>query len=148
MDCRNPDPDLDPGRMDETIQSLLRAEPMRSVPSGFGRKVKARVTLAAMLDWERQRWRYLSVAALLGLFVALTCVAVPALFPRALELAISYLVPGGAGYADYVFSVAWYGGYAIAALIGLLAVASLGAAAAALAYLIQRRRSWSPMGRS
>ena len=147
MDCRNPDPDPDPGRMDETIQSLLRAEPMRSVPPGFGRKVKARVTLAAMLDWERQRWRYLSVAALLGLFVALVCIVVPAVFPRALELAISYLMPGGAGYADYVVSLAWYGGYAIAGLIGLLAVASL-AAAAALGYLLQRRRSWSPMGRS
>ncbi|HUW60865.1 MAG TPA: hypothetical protein VMZ06_07635 [Candidatus Bathyarchaeia archaeon] len=143
MDCRNPK------KTDEAIQSLLRAEPMRSVPPGFGRKVKVRVTLAAMLDWERQRWRYLSATALLGLFVALVCIVVPALFPRALELAISYLVPGGAGYADYVYalSLAWYGGYTIAALIGLLAVASL-AAAAALGYLLQRRRSWSPMGRS
>ena len=147
MDCRNPDPDLDPGKMDETIQSLLQAEPMRSVPPGFGRKVKTRVTLAAMLDWERQRWRYLSVSALVGLSVSLMCIAVPAVFPRALEVVISYLVPGGAGYADYVVSLAWYGGYTIAALIGLLAAGSL-AAAAALAYLVQRKRSWSPMGRS
>ena len=143
MDCRKPE------NMDEAIQSMLRVEPMRSVPAGFGRKVKARVTLAAMLDWERQRWRYLSAAALIGLLAALVCMAVPALFPRALEQAISHLVPGGAGYADYVYalSLAWYGGYTLALIIGLVAAASL-AAAAALAYLVQRRRSLSPMGRS
>jgi hypothetical protein len=141
MNCLNPD------RIDETIQSLLRAEPMQSVPPGFGRKVKARVTLAAMLDWERQRWRYLSGAAGLLMLVALACVAVPAVFPRALEVTISHLAPGGAGYADYMVSLAWYGGYTIAALIGILAVASL-AAAAALGYFVQRIRSSSPMGRS
>lgn len=141
MDCRNPE------NMDDAIQSLLRAEPMRSVPPGFGRKVKARVTLAAMLDWERQRWRYLSVAAGLLLSAVLACIGVAALFPRALELALTHIVPGGAGYADYVYalSLAWYGGYTLAVITGLAAVAT---AAAALGYFLQRRRSWSPMGRS
>jgi hypothetical protein len=126
--------------MDEAIQALLRAEPMQSVPSGFGRKVKARVTLAAMLDWERQSWRYLGGASLAVLAAAMGCVAVPALFPRALELAISRLVPGGAGYADYVVSLAWYGGYTLAVSIGLLAIASL-AAAATVRYVLQRIRA-------
>lgn len=141
MDCRNPD------KMDETIQSLLGTEPMRPVPFGFGRRVKARVTLAAMLDWERQRWRYLSGAAVVGLVSVVVCVAVPAVFPRILELAVSRLIPGGAGYADYMLSLAWYGAYTIAASIALAAVASL-AAAVAVRYFLQRIRSWSPMGRS
>ncbi len=138
MDCH------DPERLDETIQAMLTAGPVEALPSGFGRKVKVRVTLAAMLDWERQRWRYLSGAGLAGLIVLSVCLAALAAFPQLVEWVLSRLVPGGAGYADYVISQAWYGGYRLALIVSLAGLAAM----AALAYFIQRVRSWSPMGRS
>jgi len=140
-----------PEEADAAIEAMLRAEPMRAEPPGFGRKVKLRVTLASMLDRERLRWRYIGgVAGAVGLALVL-CVLGLALFPRVLELAVSYFMPGGTGYLDYLVSHVWYAGYSTAALLTLLAAALLGLVAG-LMFLFQRKspgdRSWSPMGRS
>lgn len=145
----------DSEKADEAIEALLRSEPMRSVPAGFGRRVKARVTLAALIDRERLLYRYLRAATVtIGLLVFCGLLLV-AVFPRALEMAIEYFVPGGAGYFDYLVSLTRYGGYSGGDLLLLLAAVSAVLAvglAAAWAYAPQRRsaarRSWSPMGRS
>lgn len=140
-----------PEQVDAAIETMLRAEPMRAVPPGFGRKVKTRVALAAMLDWERQRWRYVGGVAGSIVLAVLGCILGAVLFPRMLELAVGYVMPGGTGYLDYLVSIAWYGGYSTAALVAVL-VGVLLSSAFGLAFLIQRKspgnRSWSPMGRS
>ena len=129
-----------PEKMDQAIEAMLRAEPMRSVPAGFGRKVKARLTVAALLDWERQRQRYLTAAALFLVFSFSGCMLLAVIFPRLLEFAVCYFVPGGAGHMDYILSQAKYGTYNTAAILAL-PVAIFMASAAGLARTFPRRSS-------
>lgn len=126
-----------PEQVDAAIESMLRAEPMRTVPAGFGRKVKNRVAMAAMLDTERQQWRYVRGAMSLGAAMLAGCFLAAASYPRMLEWAVGWFVPGGAGYFDYLVSLAWYGAFPAAAFVAVLTATV--ASGVLLGYVLQRK---------
>ena len=124
---------MDLSEMDELdglIDGALRSEPMRDVPAGFQKRMGNRLQVTALVQQERQGFRFRVAASALA-FAALgvTAVGVPAV--AFFQGWMVRSVPGAMGYFDYltVYAVQNWDrivlGLGVAALIAV-AVTALG----------------------
>ncbi|GMV91505.1 MAG: hypothetical protein AMXMBFR82_12830 [Candidatus Hydrogenedentota bacterium] len=101
--------------MDRMIEEALRSEPMRNVPQGFHLRMSNRLHVTALVQNERQgfRFRMMATAAVFAILGA-AIVGVPALaFYQGWGV---QAVPGAMGYFDYlvVFAFQYWGEIVIA----------------------------------
>lgn len=122
--------DFEARDIDGIIEDALKGERMLSVPINFHRTVEERVSIAALKERERARFRFwmqsLFASACLALFLASTLVAV-----TNLQLIVTNGVSGGKGVYDYYLTLLFgttlenYGGSYMLATSVLLAAVSL-----------------------
>jgi hypothetical protein len=127
-------------KLDTTIEEALQAEPYRTLPAGFERKVCKGVAVAQV--WRREQRRFRLCLATVTL--ALSLVVVGGLWAsRFLQLRI---LPGSQGHADYLG--AWVANQGMSPVIATLLVATLGTIAALAICLGQPHPSYAPARRS
>ena len=112
--------------MDRMIEEALRSEPMRAVPAGFHARMENRLQVTALVQRERQgyRFRMMATAALLAV-LGFVVVGVPVI--AYLQGATVQSVPGAMGYFDYLVVSAVQSWEVIAIAVGaslLVAVAA------------------------
>ena len=89
--------------LERSIDTTLGEEPLRAVPAGFGRTVRARVTILGLIKQERQRLGY-AMAASGALYLPIVAAGVLlALFPESPRLVVRN-VPGAMGFYDYLMA--------------------------------------------
>ena len=107
--------------MDVLIEEALRSEPMRPVPAGFHARMENRLQVTALVQRERQgyRFRMMATAALLAV-LGFVVLGVPVI--AYMQGAVVQSVPGAMGYFDYliVYAVQSWEMIAFAAGVSLL----------------------------
>jgi len=110
------------------IDATLRAEPFRAVSQGFGRSVRRRLAIVALIEQERQRFRTFLAAG--GIFlVGIFSVAIFVFTFADLPGILMRTIPGVMGYYDYVAASLILFGGGVAGLFALLFIFSLGVTA-------------------
>jgi len=97
-------------KLDNVIEDALRSEPMRPVPSGFHRRMSNRLQVTALVQKERQGFRF-RMAATSMVFLALGVAAIGVPAAAFYQGWVVRSVPGAMGYFDYfvVFGLRYWG---------------------------------------
>lgn len=132
-----------PTNLETFINDALAGEPLRPVPPGLHRRIETRLHIAAMIAYERRRFRQ-HMAAGAALLSGTFGVVFLAGSMLDLEEWLAWSIPGGMGYFDYVTvsaantwavwvgsSALWFG--AMAAVLAFIAAPLLPRWAAARA---------------
>lgn len=120
--------------MDRMIEDALRSEPLREVPRGFHQRMSNRLQVAALVQTERQgfRFRMMATAAVL-LALGATVIGVP--FLAFYQGWAVQTVPGAMGYFDslVVFAMQYWGEIVVA--LGAAAVLAVLATTSSVLYV-------------
>ena len=125
--------------LDNLIEDALRSEPMRQVPPEFHRRMSSRLQVTALVQSERQGFRFRMVAtSLVFLALGITAIGVPA--AAFYQGWMVHSVPGAMGYFDYfvVFGLRYWS--EIVVVLGMASAVALLATVAALVVPHLRQR--------
>jgi hypothetical protein len=125
--------------LDGLIEEALRSEPMRQVPQGFHQRMSSRLQVTALVQTERQGFRFrMAATALVFLALGATVIGVPA--TAYFQGWRAQSVPGAMGYFDYfvVFGLRYWSEIIVALGVASAVVLVVAAASLVIPQLLQR----------